>query len=670
MKRILGAAVAGALALGVTACDLKLPFGGSSNNTSTAVAEELRSRDKGPIDIGKPLYTPTPIPKQAPVAAAALVDPIILPGCQVTVPTTENVPSKVNGRLLQICTEIKPGETWPPEQVFVHPVDSKRRYRKLREGDRVEAGQLVAILDDRVALAAFNSAKANDTAAKLSRTAVLEAKTAVADIKVIYDKLKRDKVAADTEYLQVIKLFAEQKKTEAEAEGNLEKSVADLEKARVTLEDHEIRTLVGGRIKIIYARAGEAVQEGKAVLLIQNDDRIRVEGLLPVQYLPRVQAAGKDTKVTIEAATQDSPQAEFPAHWQPVTGIAVSKNPHKPLIVSVSEDKTARVWDRNARIPVATFLHPAPVLAVACTAGKSEQNLCLTGAADSVGRLWDLDKLGAKEPLRALKTRHNERITAVAFAPDGRTCATADDKEVILHDVANGELRYRFQTEHGGPITAVQFTPQSKLVTVARDGTIRLWELGEKAARLESAIENRAGTVGQLGVSADGAHVLFDQRKQLQVLTLPDVRIEGVLPTPSDASEFHTFAQFSPDGKLIIAAGSGDTPLQLWKAPAAGVRAARIRNLAVGVSLPTCVAFAPDGAFAVTGTQDNKVQVWGLPERAEVDRAVDGRVIKLEPSVDSSSERKVSIWAEVEKPNGRLLPGETVTLVIPPPEPK
>ena len=43
---------------------------------------------------------------------------------------------------------------------------------------------------------------------------------------------------------------------------------------------------------------------------------------------------------------------------------------------------------------------------------------------------------------------------------------------------------------------------------------------------------------------------------------------------------------------------------------------------------------------------------------------------KLDPSVDSSNERKASIWAEVEKPNGRLLPGEIVTLVIPPPEAK
>src|SRR5205814_1695038 len=220
------------------------------------------------------------------------------------------------------------------------------------------------------------------SASRKSLAAAGDALAAVDKMRVMFTNLGAQKVSSDFERLQVEKSYTDVIKSKAEAEGNIEKAVAEEEKAKVTLEDHEIRTMVGGRIKIIYAKAGEAVQEGKAVLMIQNDDRIRVEGLLPVQYLPRLQTAGVGAKATVEAATQDSPLAEFSAPWQPVTGVAVSKNPHKPLVVSVSEDKTASVWDRNARTPVATLRHPAPVLAVACSPAKAEQNLCLTGAAD------------------------------------------------------------------------------------------------------------------------------------------------------------------------------------------------------------------------------------------------------------------------------------------------
>ena len=47
---------------------------------------------------------------------------------------------------------------------------------------------------------------------------------------------------------------------------------------------------------------------------------------------------------------------------------------------------------------------------------------------------------------------------------NGKTCVTADQREIILWDVASGKLRYRFAAQHKAPITYVQYTPQSRLV--------------------------------------------------------------------------------------------------------------------------------------------------------------------------------------------------------------
>jgi WD40 repeat protein len=193
-----------------------------------------------------------------------------------------------------------------------------------------------------------------------------------------------------------------------------------------------------------------------------------------------------------------------------------------------------------------------------------------------------------------------------------------------------------------------------------------LWQLGQKGAAPETTIDYRSGDVPVLGASPDGLSVLFDQDRKLHILSLADRRTEGVLDAPSDASQFAGFALFSPDGRLILAGGTADNPLQLWKAPTAAERAHLIRRLAVGAtSTPTCAAFAPDGSFAVTGTVDHKVVVWRCPPEAETKKALTGQLTFTSSAMDAA-DRKVRIWADVNvSGDARLLAGETVTLVIP-----
>jgi WD40 repeat protein len=360
-------------------------------------------------------------------------------------------------------------------------------------------------------------------------------------------------------------------------------------------------------------------------------------------------------------------------HLQPVRAVAVTKDANRPLILSAGEDRTVRVWDR---LDGQKFVlqHPTAVRAVACTPPGGEGNLCLTGADDGIPRIWDLDNPEPAKSARELKGRHQARIVSVAFAPDGKTCVTADEKDICLWDTASGEMKYRFPPQHRGQITYVQFSPQAKLLSVARDHSLCLWKLGQKGAAPDKVIDYRSGDVDVLGASPDGQSVLFDQERALHVLSVADntfQRTEGVLTAPSDASRFAGFAVFSPDGRTILAAGSSDSPLQLWKAPTTGARASMIRRLAVGPgSTPTCAAFSPDGKFAVTGTQDDKVMVWRIPPEAETKQDLTG-VLTFTSDMMDAADKKVRIWADL--PNAgtrRMLAGETVTLVIPPPESK
>jgi biotin carboxyl carrier protein len=673
LRQIILPAMTGALAFTAIACEPKLPPNPRPNGGASPSAEIARPTS---AEIGGDLFPATAVAPRPPVATADAggvpIDAILVKGCQVTLPRTENVPSKNDGKLLEYCTEFDPAhETVAESDIVIHP-RTKKQYRRLKVGDTVKKDQLIAIMDDTVPHANFDIAVATVKASEAKLKANVEIrKAADAEYDMTFG-LRQKGIAPEAELRRAGAQRDRALAEVAEAEGQMGKSKEELKKAEVILQEHEIRSDIAGEVKRFYRRAGESVKALDPVAEIQNLETMRIEGMVDVHHLmlgAKLRQGQSLPKVIVERAEQIANERSLEGgHRQPVRAVAVSKDPRRPLIVSASDDKTVGVWDRQTGQQVASWRHVAPVRAVACTSKTAEANLCLSGADDGVARIWDLSNPTAGNPLREMKGRHQQQIVFAAFAPNGQTAATADNREIIIWDVGTGEMKYRISNPHNGPVTSLQFTPQSTLVTAGRDRTIRIWKLGDKGAAPETVIEHRTGDVPVLGVSPDGQRVLFDQDRALNVLSIADQRTEGVLHAPSDTTQFSTFALFSPDGRLILAAGTSDNPLQVWRAPAEGSRATMLRRLPVGPSsAPTCAAFAPDGSFAVTGTQDNRVLVWGLPDEQETKRQITATIDYVDKSIESA-DRKVRIWADkLVIPQGvRLLAGETVTLVITP----
>src|SRR5262249_18468900 len=136
----------------------------------------------------------------------------------------------------------------------------------------------------------------------------------------------------------------------------------ELNQARTMLAMHEIRSQVDGVIRSFLKRPGEAVKNLDPVVQVYNPGQLRIEGMVDVQHLSYLQAM-KETgrKLVVEPARPTAPRLELNGHLLEVTGVAVSKDPKNPLVVSSSEDGTVRVWDPSTRRERWIWRHGAPV---------------------------------------------------------------------------------------------------------------------------------------------------------------------------------------------------------------------------------------------------------------------------------------------------------------------
>lgn len=644
---------------------------GSSEPPASGAPGEVTSAPS--VDLGTALYAASP-PESLPTPDS-IEQSVVIPNAVIRMDKKQIVSAEVDGRVEIVGTILPPGTQIDPndKDIYYDPNDPNRQlpYKRLRVGDRVSAGQTVALLNDLDTLVQIETAQ---MIIIHSDQAIAQATEAESKIQESLQKL-RDGGGSPLEVLNAEATLARYRENIYTSHREKAKAEGEKKRAELLRSKHRSNSAVTGVITNIMKEPGEQTRAGEPIMEILSLEDVRVEGNMEAHYADVVKPG---MLVHIEPTMPVGPNygIGFIAHRKAVTSVAVTSHPNRPMVVSASLDGTATVWDVMAA-PGKPKLqmrleHPVGVRSVATTGPRAgSRQLVATGGDDGRVRIWDVtnpEGTNTSKPTTELPESLPTAVTALCFTPDGRYLAAAAGRSVHLWDVSAGKKLYALPGEHKDAVTTVQFTPQCRLVTASRDKTIRVWNVGERAASVERAIDHRRGNVDRLGVSNGGGRVLFDQDNgRIEVLSMADGQPVGTIENLAAGTRFAVLAEFSSDDSYVLTAGGeGDMrgELQVWATPKSGGRGAEIRRLVTeNRSMPTAAAFGP--GFVAVGTEAGRVHIWTREQLEAASRDRIGRVV----SVIRSDARNVRVRVEtsaVSGERGLMEDKSTATMIVHP----
>jgi len=207
--------------------------------------------------------------------------------------------------------------------------------------------------------------------------------------------------------------------------------------------------------------------------------------------------------------------------------------PDGKRLVSVSNDKTIRIWDLTTGEPVRVLRPPigkgAEGALYAAALSPDGKTLAVGGLPPGASRdgtpIYVITLASGR--IERLLDGHKSTIADLAFSADGKRLASASmDKTVRIWDPFSGTCEKTLEG-HGGPVMGVAWSPDGeRIVTGSIDKTARIWSV--ESSDTVAVLKGHNREVRCVAWSRDGKSIATGGSDQALRIWEPDGKVRSV----------------------------------------------------------------------------------------------------------------------------------------------
>lgn len=274
-------------------------------------------------------------------------------------------------------------------------------------------------------------------------------------------------------------------------------------------------------------------------------------------------------------------------------------SPDGKLVLTVSSDKTARLWETQTGREVAILGERSGLLGASF---NSTGALIVTFGTDKVARIWETSTGKCVTELIG----HSEGIRNAIFSPNDQFVVTvSNDWTARSWDARTGTQLAEFHW-HGGPVNQVAISANSEVVVSGNSKSAWVWELrsGKRIAEFLASADQGVGFSpdGQIVITAGVEGTVSSAVRAWLVNTG-----KRLFEIDDEVSNVRSVT-FSPGSKFIAITSSNNNSVQILE-----IASGRNVGQLIGHTAPVNYAeFSPDSKMIVTASNDWTARVWDV----------------------------------------------------------